>query len=301
MRLSHSRTGTLRAKNTVKIYSQEEGLVRNLSIETGDIVSAGDILILLDDTLIKVQLDRATAQRKQLENDVRRLRKLRQKKIVSDDEYTRALTNLEVARADELTFRTRSGYTKILSPLAGVVTARHVEVGNLVQRYDHLLTVSDPSTLFTELQVSELLIPRLQTGDTAIISIDALGEQTYSGRILRIYPEINPQTRRGTIEVAIIKPPSGAMAGQFCRVSLSASETTIQAIDFSAVQRDQDGEYVFILDTENIARRTGISTGSRFDERIEVVEGLQDGQFVVTRGFSDLSDGKKVVPVNENL
>ena len=140
-----TRTGTLRARREVNIYTQEEGRVTALPHYEGDAIGQNDVLVRLDNTLIQAQLSRAVATRKQAQQDVKRLKELRSRKLVSEDEYTRALTQLDVAKADEHVLKTRLGYTTITSPIDGVVSARLSEPGNVVERHQHVLTVSDNS------------------------------------------------------------------------------------------------------------------------------------------------------------
>ena len=293
-----TRTGTLRARREVKVHTQEEGRITALSLYEGDKVGEGDVLIRLDDTLIRAQLSRASATRKQAEQDVKRLKELRTRKLVSEDEYTRALTQLDVAGADEHVLKTRLGYTTITSPINGVVSARLSEPGNVVERHQHVLTLSDPSLLVTELPVSELILPDLSKGDLARVRIDALGDQVYDGRIVRIHPNLDPVSRRGTIEVALEPVPAGAAPGQLCRVELSTQPGERQVIPFSALRRDDSSEYVFVLDPDGKAQRTDVSSGLRLAENIEIRQGLTDGQQVITKGFLGLTSGKTVKPVN---
>jgi RND family efflux transporter MFP subunit len=173
--LVRTRTGTLRARHEVMIHTQEEGRLIDFPFYEGDRVKQGEVLVRIDDALIQAQLSRAAATRKQAEQDIRRLKELRARKLVSEDEYTRALTQLEVSQADEQLLRTRLGYTTIHSPLDGVVTARLSEPGNVVERMKHVLTVADLSTLVTTVEVSELVLPHLRIGDTARVRIDASG------------------------------------------------------------------------------------------------------------------------------
>ena len=289
-----TRTGTLRARREVKIYTQEEGRITALPHYEGDTVTEGELLARLDDTLIRAQLSRASATRKQAQQDVKRLKELRGRKLVSEDEFTRALTQLDVARADEHVLNTRLGYTQIASPIHGVVSARLSEPGNVVERHQHLLTVSDPSSLVTQLPVSELILPHLAKGDIASVRIDALGNQLFEGRIIRIHPNLDPVSRRGTIEVELEPVPAGAAPGQLCRVELSTQPARRQVIPFSALRRDDESEYVFLLDQQGRAQRVKVSSGLRLADKIEIVEGLNDGQQVVTKGFLGLSSGKTV-------
>ncbi len=293
-----TRTGTLRARREVKVYTQEEGRITALALYEGDEVGEGDVLVRLDDTLIRAQLSRASATRKQAEQDVKRLKELRTRKLVSEDEYTRALTQLDVARADEHVLKTRLGYTTITSPINGVVSARLSEPGNVVERHQHVLTLSDPSLLVTELPVSELILPDLAKGDIARVRIDALGDRVYQGRIVRIHPNLDPVSRRGTVEVELEPVPAGAAPGQLCRVELSTKPGKRRVIPFSALRRDDTSEYVFVLDEGGKAQRVDVSSGLRLAENIEIKEGLRDGQQVVIKGFLGLSSGKTVKPVN---
>ncbi len=293
-----TRTGTLRARREVKVYTQEEGRITALPFYEGDRVEKGDVVLRLDDTLVRAQLARAAATRKQAEQNFTRLKELRSRKLVSEDEYTRAVTQLEVAEADERVLQIRLGYTTVRSPIDGLVTARLSEPGNIVERHDHVLTISDPSSLVTELPVSELILPVLEKGDSARVRIDALGDQVYEGRITRIHPSLDPVTRRGTIEVELEPVPQGASPGQLCRVELSTHAAERRVIPFSALRRDEESEYVFVLDEQNQAQRVAVKSGLRLAEKIEITSGLEDGQRVITRGFLGLAAGKQVKPVD---
>jgi membrane fusion protein (multidrug efflux system) len=295
-----TRTGTLRALREVEIYTQAEGRITALPFYEGDPVEQGDVLVKLDATLVRAQLARAAATRKQAEQNLTRLKELRSRKLVSEDEYTRAVTQLEVAEADEQVLKIRLGYTTIRSPIDGLISARLSEPGNIVERHAHVLTVSDPSSLVTELPVSELILPGLSKGDTARVRIDALGDRVYEGLITRIYPSLDPVTRRGTIEVQLDPVPQGAAPGQLCRVELSTQAAERRVIPFSALRRDAESEYVFVLDGQNRAQRADVSSGLRLAEEIEITAGLQDGQRVIARGFLGLADGKQVKPVERS-
>jgi membrane fusion protein (multidrug efflux system) len=293
-----TRAGTLSARREVRIHAQEEGRITALPFYEGDAVKAGDILVQLDDTLLRVQLERAAATRKQAAEDVNRLKELRGSKLVSENEYTRAVTALEVAEADERLLQTRLGYATIKAPFDGVVTARFSDQGNILERHQHVLTIADPSSLVTKLPVSELILPGLALGDVAQVRIDALGDHVFEGRIQRIYPNLDPLTRRGTIEVVIDPVPAGAAPGQLCRVELSTHAARRQVIPYAALRRDATSEYVFVLDAESRAQRVDVESGLRLADNVEVRQGLQDGQQVVTRGFLGLTPGKAVKPVS---
>lgn len=299
--LAHSSklTGTLRALSKVRIFNQEEGAILRIAIHEGAAISQGDVLIEIDDKLLRAQYDKARATRKQANDDLQRQTKLRKRKLVSEEDLNRAKTAFDVADAEEKLLNTRLGYTRIKAPHDGIISQRLVEPGDVVPKYTHLLTLIDTTALLTEVSISELLIPALQVGSQVDVRIDALGDKIHSGRILRIHPALDAATRRGTVEVVLDNPPAGAQPGQLCRVTLHTAEQTRRVIPFVALRRDNKGEYVFIIDDNNKAARRDIRSGLRIGDRIEVLEGLENNQRVITRGFLGLKPGRMVRTVNK--
>jgi len=288
------RTGTLRARREVKIHNQEDGQIIKLPYFEGDRVKKGDVVVQLDDKLLRSQLARAQATRHQAAQDLKRTRNLFAQKLVSDEELSRSETALEVAKADEEVLVTRLSYTTISAPISGIVSQRLSEPGNIAERYTHILTISDPTSLVTEVTLSELLIDKLSVEHPVEVSIDALGNQKYEGKVSRIFPTLDPVTRRGTVEVELKPVPEGARPGQLCRVRLKTSRADRLLIPFGALRRDPQGEFVFIVDDESKAKRAPVLAGLRIGEQVEILQGLEEGKNVVTKGFLDLLPGKKV-------
>ena len=304
MRLSADREGTLRALREVKIFNQEEGRITRVVLHEGDRFRKGDILIRLDDALLKAEHDKAVATLKQEKLNVQRLATLYEKKLVSDETLTRAKTALAIAAAQERALKTRLGYMTLRAPFNGTVANVLIKDGDVAPKHTHLMTVVDPSSLVTDVQLSELMLPRLKRGDRAEVRIDALGDQVFVGEISRIYPAVDPQTRRGQIEVILDPVPDGARPGLFCRVSLLGEGAEQLVIPQAALRRDAKGEYVFVYVPDGKGegvgkvRRADVRTGTRVADRIEVRDGLKNGESVVSKGFLGLSEGMTVRAVN---
>ena len=288
------RTGTLRADRQVKLITEEEGRIAALPVHEGDRVAEGDLLLQLNDTLLKAELKKARAQREQAALDVRRLEKLQSSRVVSEDELARARTALDVAQAEEDLLRIRLGNTRISAPFSGVISARLAEPGDAVAKFTHVLTLTDDKTLLAALPLSELVLPSLAVNDPVTLTLDALGDVHLQGRILRIHPTVDPVTRQGTIEVVLNDPPPEARPGQLCRVELQLRPQPRLTVPFSALRRDTQGEYVFLFGTGNIVQHIPVVSGLHLGERIEIVTGLSQGQQVVINGFLGLNDGMTV-------
>jgi len=297
---SSQRTGTLRERKLVRIFNQEEGALTALPFYEGDQVKKGEVLLRIDDRLLRAQLDKANATLSQAQQDVKRLKALRTKRLVAEDELNRAHTALDVAEAELRLLNTRLNLTTLHSPMTGIISKRLAEPGDVAPRHTHLLTLIDTDTLITEVAISDLLIPSLAVGDNVDVRIDALPNQVSKGTILRIHPTIDASTRNGIVEVILEPAPVGARPGQFCRVTLHSKPLPRRLIPFSAIRQDNEGSYVYTVNQDNKAARNYVSTGLRFTDNIEILDGLNDGQRVVVKGFLGLKPGKSVRTANLN-
>jgi membrane fusion protein (multidrug efflux system) len=294
------RTGTLRAPREVRVFTQEEGRITLLPFREGDVVQEGDIIATLDDQILRAQFARAQALHRKADQNLKRIQRLYREKLVSEQDLIQAQTDLDVANADELLLATRVGYTTIKASITGVISERLTEPGNIAEQHTHLLTISDLTALITEVTLSDMLLPTLAVNDVVQVRIDALGDQTFPGHITRVYPNVDPVTRRGTIEIELKPVPEGARPGQLSRAYLKALASERMLIPFSAMRSDLDGVYVYNVDDENRVGRSPIITGVRIGEQVEVLSGLVEGQRVVTKGFLGLETGKtvEVVPTS---
>lgn len=289
-----NRTGTLQAEREVKLITEEEGRIAELPFHEGDRVKKGELLVQIDDTQLRAELQKAAATRRQAELDVKRLTRLQHSKVVAEDELARARTALDVALAEEDLLRIRLGNTRITAPFDGVISQRLAEPGDAVAKFTHLLTLTATDTLLAELAVSELHLTGLSVGDPVTIKIDALGDQRFEGRILRIHPTVDPVTRQGIVEVRLDKPPEEAKPGQLCRVELELRPQSRLTVPFSALRRDTQGEFVFRIDDQQKAQRTPVISGIHLGDAIEIIDGVSEGDRVVSNGFLGLSDGMSV-------
>jgi len=298
--VNNDRSGSLRARREVKIINQEEGRITELPFFEGDRVKKGQVVARLDDELLVAQLARVQATLRKSEQDAKRARGLVQRKLSTEEELARMETELEIATADERLLKTRIGYSRISSPIDGVVIQRLSEPGNFAERFTHLLTIADPASLVTEVSVSGMILANLKIGEQANVRIDALGDSAFAGRIIRIHPSLDPVTRQGIVEVELKPVPSGALPGQLCLVTFSTEISQRLSIPFRALRRDNESEYVYIINDQDEVARRNIRGGQRIGEQVEIIDGLNENERVVSKGFLGLQAGTKVKVVSGN-
>ncbi len=294
VRIKRTITGTLEVPRTVHIHSEQAGRITELPYFEGEDVKKGTTLVRLDDDLLRASLAMKVASRKQAEVDLKRLQKLEANNLTTDDQLAKAGTEVELTRADESYQRTLLSRARIKAPFAGMVSARLKEPGDIVSANEHILTLFDPGLMTAAVQVPEQLHSRISVKDSVKVRIDSLGDLSFSAKILRIHPVINAQTRQGTVEIRLDPVPANARPGQLCRVTLETAATPRRLIPFNALQFDSQGSFVYRVNSESKAIRTAVTIGLQIGESMEIIEGIDDGDEIVARGFLGLKSGKTV-------
>ena len=294
VRLQRTITGTLEAPRTVHIHSEQAGRITELPFYEGASVKQGMVLARLDDDLLHASLAMKTATRKQAELDLKRLQKLAANAITTEDQLAKARTEVELAKADELYETTLLSQTVITAPFDGIISARLKEPGDIVSVNEHILTLYDPKLMTAAIQAPDQIHGLISVRDAVKVRIDSLGNQDFDAEILRIHPVIDPQTRQGTVEIQLRPVPSNARPGQLCRVTLQTVAAPRRLIPLNALQFDVGGSFVYRINAESKATRTTVTIGLQVGDSIEIIDGVDDGDVIIARGFLGLTSGKTV-------
>lgn len=189
---------------------------------------------------------------------------------------------------DRLTASQITSEIAIPAPSSGTITSRSVNVGEVIEANKELLRVSDLSTVWVIAQVYERDVARLRTGAAAAINVEAFPERVFRGRVAYIDPQIDETTRTAKVRIEVGNPDEVLKIGMFVRVSLSgllSGERTIPVVPASAVQTIDGRQIVFVAtDDPNAFELRAVRLGSENDGRTSVVEGLSQGEKVVTTG-----------------
>lgn len=288
------------ANLTVRIHNRVVGEVIELPLYEGDKVEKGQLIAQLDDQLLRAELDKAIAEREQARTDVARLKKLVKKRAASVDELNQAQTKLNVSIANEKVLATKLGYSKLTSPIKGVISQRLVEPGDILKEHTHMLTIIDPDSLIVIVNIPEKLISELSVGSQAMVIIDALYSKKYEGKISRIHPALNDRSLNGTMEITLNELPPQLRAGQFARVRIEGLKRNRLVIPFPSLQRDEQGEFIYRL-KDKIVERVSVASGDRLGNLVEIKGDVRAGDQVVRRGFLKLRAGKIVKVVKDNI
>ena len=294
-------TATLEAEEETDVVAKVGGVVKQIFVEEGDIVRAGQVLAKLDDEKIAVQVAQTRANLEKLKNDYDRSAELFNKSLISAEQYQRAKYEYESQKSAHDLVQLDLEYATIRSPISGVVAERKIKIGNMVLTNQATFRVTGLDPLLAVLHVPERQITKLEKGHRAYLHIDALQEEMFSGLVERISPVVDPGT--GTIKVTVIvHEPSGLLKpGMFARVDIihDTRENTMLVPKDAILAEDQESA-VFVVQ-DSIALRQVITTGYINTSHIEVLEGIDVNDIIVTVGKGSLKDSTRVEIVYHDI
>ena len=291
-------TATLEPEQQVIVMAKAGGEIAAMLVEEGDVVKAGAILCRLEDKEQRIAMDEARINMEQREAEYNRLKTMKSQDVVSDKEASDAKYAYEVAVTQFKSAELLYEYTKIRAPFDGVVTKRHVDLGQNIAESTELFEVVDHDPLLIRIYVPESELKDIRVGQTVSIHPDRNPDDVLEGKILRIAPEVDQRT--GTVKVTA-ETYGQAMPGSFARIKI-VTDTRIGslAVPRRGLVADAGETFVFIAQADSVVK-TEIQTGYQDDKFAEVLEGVAEGDSVVVVGLGGLRTGTRIKVVEPIL
>jgi RND family efflux transporter MFP subunit len=284
---------------SVGVNARIAGPLLTVRVREGDRVVAGQVLAEIDVTELSAQVRSARASLDFAQSTMTRSEALWRERIITAAEYERDRAALASARASLEQLEAREGYAAVAAPIAGVITEKLVEQGDVVGNQDRLFTIADVSLLVLRVPVSELEVTALRVGSQADLTVDALGGERFDGRIRRIFPAADSSTRLVPVEVAVSGDATQRLRpGYTARVTFQLdSRTDALLIPTRAVMGPAGSRSVYIA-RGGTAERRPVRVGTDVDGRTEVFEGLVAGDSIIVAGNAMVRDGGpiRIVP-----
>jgi membrane fusion protein, multidrug efflux system len=284
----------LRARQQVEVLPKQAGVIAQLLVEEGASVRAGQPLAVLDNEEWRLQARQADARARAAQDALERGRALAAQGMLAEQELERLRSEAAVAAADRDLAQLRVRNATIQAPIAGVVTHRYVERGQLVSTNTQAFAVADVSRLEADVGVPERDATRVRAGQTARIRVEGVGT-VVQGRVARVRPVVDPGS--GTVQVTVEVNPQqagGLRAGQFVNVDIITETLDSRiALPRTAVLVDGAAPRVFVVEGGRAAERE-VALGTSQGDQVEIRTGIAAGDTVVIVGQDNLRAGLPV-------
>jgi RND family efflux transporter MFP subunit len=312
-------TGWIQAKTVVDVASKVAGRVESLhvvsnpgesvAVEEGLAVKKGQQLAVIDHAAYLAQVNVADASVKAREVELAdaqrekdRILALYESGSATEQNRDKAVTaadlaaaSLNLAKANLELAQINLRESAIISPIDGIVTAKHIDQGNLIAMGQRIVTVADMKTVKVIVPVAEKYAAQLAAGTHARISVDTFKDRQFEAKVYSVYPALDEHTHTMQVEIRLKNDELMLKPGMFARVTL----ITERKEDVVVVARDVilggkiDEHYVYTVE-DGIAHKRFVQVGITEAARYEITDGLKAGQSLVVNGMNYLEDGAKV-------
>lgn len=285
-------TANVEANKTNEIAPQTPVRIKSIKAEVGDRVAAGQVLVVMDNTnlaTVKVQLDNARVE-------FGRIDELYKAGGASKSQWDALKTQLELL---ETSYANMQENTTLRSPIAGVVTARNYDAGDLYAGQP-VLVVQQIAPVKLLINVGEQYFTQVKAGMIVDdIRLDAYPGEVFSGKVSIVYPTLDGTSRTFPVELTIDNKDQKVRPGMFARVTLNFGEAPRVVVPDQAVvkQVGAGDRYVYVLQPDGTVSYEKVELGRRIGAEYEVISGVESGATVVVFGQNKLANGKRVTVI----
>ncbi len=285
-------TGNVEGYTVNNITPQQPRRISRLLVDVGDHVYAGQKVAELDNSA----LAQAKVQYENNKANLERTKQLYNFGGESKANYDAVMTAYEVSKS---TYENMLENTTLLSPISGVVTARNYDNGDMVGAQPIFVVQRiNPVKIF--INVSESLYSHIKKGMSVDVELDAIPEKKFDGKVSRITPSIDPQTRTFEVEVIVANGKEQIKPGMYARVTMNyGTRKSVVVPDQSVVKMLGSGDrYIYVYKADGTVSYQKVELGRRMNDKYEVLSGVADGDEVVVTGQVALKDGIAVERAN---
>lgn len=297
IRITAETIGTLEAKEELQVTTDAPGIVEEIDFEEGERVEQGELLVALDAAQERARLEAARARRDEIARQLERARTLETSEYATEARVDELEAQLAEAEAEVEIARENLDDRRIEAPFSGLVGLRLVSPGALIEPGTAVTTLTRVDPIEVQFDLPAEFRPRLEVGQTVLASSDAVTDGPARGRLDVIDPDIDPATRTITLEAALPNGENRLLPGMLMDVEVVLEELPdAVVIPEEAILRRGGAAYVFVVGSDDTVQRREVTTGEHRGDEVQVTDGLDGGERIVTAGLQTLRQGQKVRP-----
>lgn len=297
--------GNVETKKNIVLYPEMSGILTRVYVKKGQKVSKGQVLARIDDGGLSQQLSQIEVQTQLAKTTYDRQKRLWGQKIGSEIQYLETKTNYEAQQNAVNQIKRQLAKTTVNAPFSGVIDDVITEQGSVaIPGQTALIRIINLDDMYIETEVPERYVPNITIGKKVEVYFPVL-RNTITTKIRQVGNYINPNNRSFTVEVGI--PSNGGTVKPNLTAKVKINDYTNEKailIPQSIISENAQGDqYTYVTsgkDAQNIAeaKRVIIKTGRTQGDLIEIIEGLTNGDAIISEGARSVKDGQKVKILN---
>lgn len=286
-------TGSILPNESLELKSEVSGLVTKIHFKEGESVKKGTLLVSLKNDQLQAQLEKLRFSKKLAEETERRQKLLLDKDAISQEEYDISLTNLNTVEADIRIVQAQIAQTSIVAPFDGVLGLRQISEGAYITNSTIITNFYSIDPVKLDFSIPGKYAGEVQSGDIIYFQTEALTQQ-FEGEVYAIEPQIDETTRTLRLRAICSNEEGMLLPGQFVRIELvmSSIDNALMVPTVSVIP-ELNGHKVYIATDGKVASKT-VKIGMRTDNSVQIVEGINPQDTVITSGLLEIREGSAI-------
>ncbi|MBW1708869.1 MAG: efflux RND transporter periplasmic adaptor subunit [Deltaproteobacteria bacterium] len=278
----------------VRVSSCIGGLVEWVGPREGRMVKKGELLAKINVSALKVSLERAEAAFELADKVYQRLKRLYERKIITQENLDQASTErtLALGTLRQLKIQYEDGFVR--APISGVVNKLFVDAGEFVGPGTPMFDLVDIWRLKIDISVPEMDVRYLKVKQKAMVKVDAFLDRLLEGTVDFVAYKADPATRTFRVYVVVENPKRDIRAGMIARVALIKRQIPDALIVPLSALVDKNGERLVFVEEDGVARARTVSIGVIEKDRVQITKGLRTGDHLIVIGQKELEEGVRV-------
>ncbi|WP_166257318.1 efflux RND transporter periplasmic adaptor subunit [Marinobacter salicampi] len=291
--------GSIEAVNGIQVANEVPGIIETINFESGDTVESGSVLVRLDAAIDEAALRTRKAEAQLAEQEFKRVSDLLPRRAVSQSQYDEAKANLDSAKARVNEAEAQLNKKVIRAPFAGTLGLRMVDQGEYLPTGSAIVEINMLDPIYVDYTLSEKELAKLDTGYDVEVTVAAVPDSTFTGEVSAVNSSVNPETRTVRVRATLANPDKVLKPGMFATIrTLQPEAREVVTIPRTAISYNTYGDFVFVTKTNDedqlVVERRTVTTGETREGNASVVEGLEAGEQIVSKGLLRLRAGQRV-------
>ena len=286
--------GSLRSDESVIVRAEQSGRITALNFKEGQPVRLGQVLVQLDDSVARAELEQARANQKLGKAKFDRAVELKQRNFISGQAQDEAENAMRVADATVSLADAKLAKLTIKAPFSGTVGLRTASTGDYVKDGQDIVNLEKTDPIKVDFKVPEIFQSKIAVGQALSVALDALPGQAFTGKVVAVNPQLDTAGRALVLRAQMDNRTGVLKPGMFARVRLTLADTgeTVVVPEQAVAMQGEDQIMFKVIDGR--AMRTKVEVGQRRDGKVEIVEGVSASDTIVVAGWQRLRDGSAV-------
>lgn len=299
MSTARNYSGTVEESSGTVLSFTVPGTVQTMNVSEGQFVKKGQLIATVDGTSLRHAYDISRSALAEAQDAYNRMKMLHDAEAIPEMKWVEMEQTLKQAQSAEAIARKTLSDASLVAPISGYVSEKYIDAGSTAAPGLPVVKIVNIDPVKINVSVPENEIAAIPVDGEAVITVSALGNKSYTGRVIQKGVAANPITRAYDVKMTVDNPDGELLPGMICDVNLNTdSMSRALTAPMDAVMLAADNSHFVWLDSAGYAIRRTVNVGPLTDDGIVITSGLQRGDTLIVKGQQKVSNHMRITAVN---